>query len=61
MTKPIPPGPEELYLSRQNEHTTQRQHMLAWLESLDAAGYSVRSVEGYRVWLRRLVPRKKAA
>ncbi|MCX1349211.1 recombinase XerD, partial [Escherichia coli] len=40
MTKPKSPGPEALYLGRQNEHTTQRQHMLAWLESLDAAGYS---------------------
>ncbi len=34
MTKPESPGPEALYLGRQNEHTTQRQHMLAWLESL---------------------------
>ncbi|EFJ2713411.1 site-specific tyrosine recombinase XerC [Escherichia coli] len=48
MTKPKSPGPEALYLSRQNEHTTQRRHMLAWLESLEAAGYSARSVEGYR-------------
>ncbi|OSL49173.1 tyrosine recombinase XerC 2, partial [Escherichia coli H605] len=48
MTKPKSPGPEALYLSRQNEHTTQRRHVLAWLESLEAAGYSARSVEGYR-------------
>ncbi|EPF5163498.1 site-specific tyrosine recombinase XerC [Escherichia coli] len=53
MTKPKSPGPEALYLGRQNEHTTQRQHMLAWLESLEAAGYSARSVEGYR---ERLLP-----
>ncbi|EFC1529369.1 tyrosine-type recombinase/integrase [Escherichia ruysiae] len=53
MTKPKSPGPEALYLSRQNEHTTQRRHMLAWLESLEAAGYSARSVEGYR---ERLLP-----
>ena len=39
MTKPKSPGPEALYLGRQNEHTTQRQHMLARLESPEAAGY----------------------
>nr|CAC9150280.1 site-specific tyrosine recombinase XerC [Escherichia coli] len=53
MTKPKSPGPEALYLGRQNEHTTQRQHMLARLESPEAAGYSARSVEGYR---ERLLP-----
>ncbi|WP_410738918.1 site-specific tyrosine recombinase XerC [Citrobacter sedlakii] len=48
MTRPIPPGPEALYLSRQNGNTTQRQHVIAWLESLLSAGYSERSIEGYR-------------
>jgi len=48
MTKPIPPTPEALYLSRQNENTTQRQHVIAWLAHLEARGYSPRSIEGYR-------------
>lgn len=36
----------ETYLSR--HHLTLRQHVLAWLESLVAAGRSPRTVEGYR-------------
>ncbi|WP_183058956.1 site-specific tyrosine recombinase XerC [Salmonella enterica] len=48
MTKPIPPGPEALYLSRQNQNATQRQHVIAWLAHLEAQGYSPRSIEGYR-------------
>ncbi|KJV44123.1 recombinase XerD [Pantoea sp. BL1] len=48
MTKPIPPGPEALYLRRQNENATQRQQLSAWLAQLEAQGYSPRSLEGYR-------------
>lgn len=48
MTKPLPPGPEALYLSRQNENATQRQQVIAWLAHLEAQGYSPRSTEGYR-------------
>ncbi|TKV13883.1 site-specific tyrosine recombinase XerC [Citrobacter sp. wls619] len=48
MSRPIPPGPEALYLSRQNQNATQRQHVIAWLAHLEAQGYSPRSTEGYR-------------
>ncbi len=48
MTKPIPPYPEALYLNRQNEQTTQRRQVIAWLAHLEAQGYSARSIEGYR-------------
>lgn len=46
MTKPLPPGPEALYLSRQN--LTQRQYLVIWLEHLTARNYSAVSVAGYR-------------
>lgn len=46
MTRPIPPGPEELYLSRQN--LTQRQYVVVWLEYLTAQNYSAVSVSDYR-------------
>ncbi|EEI9693454.1 site-specific tyrosine recombinase XerC [Salmonella enterica] len=48
MTKPLSPGREALYLSRQNEQTTQRRQVIAWLAHLEAQGYSPRSLEGYR-------------
>lgn len=51
MTRPLPPAPTMLHLNSQ--HLTLRQHVLAWLESLAAAGYSTRTVEGYR---ERLLP-----
>lgn len=53
MTRPQSPGVDALYLSRQNEQTTQRQHVLAWLAHLETQGYSPRSTEGYR---ERLLP-----
>ena len=46
MTKPKSPGPEALYLSRQN--LTQRQYMVVWLEYLTAQNYSAVSVSDYR-------------
>lgn len=46
MTKPLPPGPEALYLSRLK--LTLRQHAAQWLDSLDAQNYSPHSLDGYR-------------
>ncbi|OSM93846.1 site-specific tyrosine recombinase XerC [Lonsdalea populi] len=46
MTRPIPPTPEALYLSRQTQ--TLRQHTGYYLEHLSAAGYSPRTMESYR-------------
>ncbi|TGC34546.1 site-specific tyrosine recombinase XerC [Salmonella enterica] len=51
MTKPIPPGPEALYLGCQNENATLRQRVLAWLAHLEAQNYSASSLDTYRIAL----------
>ncbi|QGY33067.1 site-specific tyrosine recombinase XerC [Pantoea cypripedii] len=51
MTKPLPPSPESLYLSRQTR--TLRQQADEWLMHLAATGHSPRTTEGYR---ERLLP-----
>ncbi|KHN55402.1 site-specific tyrosine recombinase XerC [Pectobacterium fontis] len=51
MTRPNPPSPEALYLSRQTQ--TLRQHTEGYLDHLSTAGYSARTAESYR---ERLLP-----